>query len=116
VLRFESDLGNNLQRLLNLVEASATLDAAQKSEIRDLVSQIRTLRSERHRITHGLWGKDEKGSIHSVFPAIKRNVAPVVPITIEDIRQVKLRTFFLGKALRNYVDPTDQVLIKWDKD
>jgi hypothetical protein len=116
VLRYESDLGNNLQRLLSMAEDSQTLDEAQKSEIADLVGKIRSLRNERHRITHGLWGKDDIGAIHSIFPALKRNVEPVVPITIEDIRTVKLATFFLGKALRKYVDPSDQILIRWDKE
>jgi|SRR5688572_8108041 len=116
VLLYESDLGKNLERLLTLTEASNSLDATQKSEIRNLVGDVRSLRNERHRIVHGLWGKDGNGYIHSVFAAIKRDVEPVVPITVEDIRQVKLKVIFLGKALRNYVDPADQIVIKWDKD
>src|SRR5688572_22043298 len=87
LLRYESDLGQNLQRLSQVVESCDKLDASQKSHIRELVDQIRSVRDERHRVTHGLWGKDEDGTIHSVFPALRRNVDPMKPMTIEDIRQ-----------------------------
>jgi len=116
LLRYESDLGNNLQRLLALAESSDKLDTTQKFEIRHLVEQVRCLRGERHRVTHGLWGKDDDGTLQSVFPALRRNVDPMKPMTTEDVRRVKLQIFFIGKALRAYVDPLDVVRIKWETD
>ena len=115
-LRYESDLGANLLKVERLIETSGRLNVDQKNDIRKLIERTRELRKERHRITHGLWGKDENGVIHSVFPALRRDVTPVKPVVVEDIRQLKLRILTLGKSLRKYVDPLDIVQVKWEKD
>ena len=116
VLRYAKDLGANLQHLRSAVEKSIKFDVNQKAEIHEVIGQIECLRPERHRVAHGLWGKDSNGVIHSIFPALKRNVDPVKPMTVEDIRQTKLSIFFVGKALRRFIDPSDEVQILWDKD
>src|SRR5262245_2070935 len=73
LLRYESDLESNIKRLSALIEATDKLEANQRTEIRELVGQIRSVRDDRHRVVHGLWGKDGDGAIQSVFPALKRN-------------------------------------------
>jgi len=115
-LRYESDLGANLQKLDRMIEIHGRLNAGQAKDIRKLIERTRELRKERHRVTHGLWGKDESGVIHSVFPALRRDVPPVKPVVVDDIRQLKLRILTLGKSFRRYVDPLDSVRIQWEKE
>ena len=116
LLRYDAQLATNLDRLSALVETSTALAIDQREKLRQLLTEVKSTRDERHRLVHGLWGRDANGVVHSIFPAISRKPDPARPISVDDIRQTKRRIFRLGKRLRAYVNPSEQVQIKWERD
>lgn len=113
VLRYNAQLGGNLAKLSKLVDLSSKLTDAQKQDLSNVIAKVREISEERHRVVHGLWGTDENGMLHSIFPNISRKAVPTKPMSVEDIRQVKLRILEVGKRLRNYVDSSSEVRILW---
>jgi hypothetical protein len=116
LLRYEKPLRENLERVELVAGTSTALTEVQKKDVLGLIADVRAISIERHRIAHGLWGKDVNGVVHSVFAAISRTVPLAKEVKVEDIRQLKLAIILLGKKLRTYVDPSDQVQIRWEKD
>lgn len=94
----KEDITRRLPVLKNLAKK---LPPGAANKLRELAGEIKTLKDERHRPVHGLWGFDEHGNIHSIY---FRDSAgqPDKPMSTNDMRQIKLKIWNLYQRLEKF--------------
>lgn len=87
LLTVREDIDRQLDRLKKL--AHGKLPSAQVEEIRAIVGRIKTLKQERHRVVHGLWGIDPNGDVASIYFRDKSGTV-MKTRTAPDLQRLKL--------------------------
>ena len=98
---YQSDLAHRLDELKAL--AKRQLCPEQQARISEIAGFIKKLKSERHRIVHGLWALDTSGNFISLFP---RDASGHIGKARHqgDIREIKLLIWQAHEALRPFAD------------